>query len=521
MSGDRTEEARVSLRIWIAVGGALLGAFMAVLDIQIANASLPYIEGGIGTGGVYGTWISTSYLIGEIIVIPLTSFLSQVFSLRRYLLANVALFLLFSALCGQAHSLSEMIVFRALQGFTGGVMIPLAFTIVVTMLPRSKHAIGLAGFAITATFAPAIGPTIGGYFTDNYGWPYIFYINLVPGLVMLSALWYGLPKSAMQLGLLRRGDWRGIALMAVGLAALQAVLDDGNVYDWFGSPLIVKLSLVAAVALGSFVVLELITAEPLVNLRLLSRRNFGLGTAGNFLLGFALYGSVYLLPEYLTATQHFDSEQIGKVMAWVGLPQLVLIPLVPLLMKRIDARLLVGFGLLVFAASCFMNTEMDQNYAGPQLFWPNIVRAIGQAMVMTPLSAIAMLGITPQEAAGASGVFNMMRNLGGAIGTAAIETFFTKREQFHSAIITPSVSLFEPATRSRLTDLQQYFMSHGFPDSASAMHRAIIAVGETIRAQATIMGYADCFALLGVVLLVAAVLVALLKKGAVSGAGAH
>ena len=521
MSGSRMDEAPISLRTWIAVGGSLLGAFMAVLDIQIANSSLPYIEGGIGTGGVYGTWISTAYLIGEIIVIPLTSFLSQVFSLRRYLLANVALFLVFSALCGQAHSLGEMIVFRALQGFTGGVMIPLAFTIVMTMLPRSKHSIGLAGFAITATFAPAIGPTVGGYFTDNYGWPYIFYINLAPGAVMLAALWYGLPRSAMKLGLLRQGDWAGIALMAVGLAALQTVLDDGNVFDWFGSTFIVELSLVAAVALGSFVVLELITPAPLVNLRLFSRRNFGLGTAGNFLLGFALYGSVYLLPEYLTTTQHFDSEQIGEVMAWVGLPQLVLIPLVPLLMKRIDARLLVGFGLVVFAASCFLNTEMDQNYAGPQLFWPNIVRAVGQAMVMTPLSAIAMLGIMPQEAGGASGLFNMMRNLGGAIGTAAIGTFFTKREQFHSAIITPHVSLLEPATRSRLAGLQQYFMSQGVPDPESAMHRAVIAVGDTIRAQATIMGYADCFALLGVVLLVAAALVVLLQKGAASGAGAH
>jgi DHA2 family multidrug resistance protein len=521
MSTDRTDEAPIPLRTWIAVGGSLLGAFMAVLDIMIANASLPYIEGGIGTGGVYGTWISTAYLIGEIIVIPLTSFLSQVFSLRRYLLANVALFLLFSALCGQAHSLGEMIVFRGLQGFSGGVMIPLAFTIVMTLLPRAKHPIGLAGFAVTATFAPAIGPTIGGYFTDNYGWPYIFYINLIPGAVMLAALWYGLPKSSMQLGLLRRGDWRGIALMAIGLAALQTVLDDGNVYDWLGSPLIVKLSLVAAVALGAFVLLELITPAPLVNLRLLGRRNFGLGTAGNFLLGFALYGSVFLLPEYLSATQGYDSEQIGAVMAWVGLPQLLLIPMVPLLMKRVDVRLLVGIGFVIFAASCFMNTAMDHNYAGPQLFWPNIVRAVGQAMVMTPLSAIAMFGITPQEAGGASGLFNMMRNLGGAIGTAAVGTFFTKREQFHSAIITPEVSLVDPATRSRLDELQQYFMSHGFPDPASAMHRAIIAVGDTIRAQATIMGYADCFALLGVVLLAAAALVALLKKGVTSGAAAH
>src|SRR5580704_5901579 len=171
----------VSLKTWIAIGGSLLGAFMAVLNIQVTNSSLPDIEGGIGTGGVYGTWISTAYLIGEIIVIPMTDFMSRVFSLRRYLIANTALFLLFSALCGQATSLSEMIVLRALQGFAGGVMIPLAFTIVLTMLPRSKQALGFAGFAVTATFAPAIGPTIGGYFTDNYGWPYVFYINLVPG----------------------------------------------------------------------------------------------------------------------------------------------------------------------------------------------------------------------------------------------------------------------------------------------------------------------------------------------------
>ena len=178
-------EPVVSLKTWIAVGGALIGAFMAVLNIQVTNSSLPDIEGGIGTGGVNGAWIITAYLIGEIIVIPMTDFLSRVFSLRRYLIANTVLFLLFSAACGQAHSLPEMIVLRGLQGFFGGVLIPLAFTIIVAMLPPSKRPMGLAGFAITATFAPAIGPTIGGWLTDNYGWPTIFYMNLVPGAVML------------------------------------------------------------------------------------------------------------------------------------------------------------------------------------------------------------------------------------------------------------------------------------------------------------------------------------------------
>ena len=512
---------KIPLKTWIAVGGSIIGAFMAVLNIQVTNSSLPDIEGGIGTGGVNGTWISTAYLIGEIIVIPMTDFLSRVFSVRRYLIANTVLFLLFSVACGQAHSLTEMIALRALQGFAGGVLIPLAFTLIVSMLPAEKRPVGLAGFAVTATFAPAIGPTIGGWLTDNYGWQTIFYMNLVPGAVMLGALIYALPRAPMQLGLLRHGDWAGIALMAIGLAALQTVLDDGNTYDWFGSPFIVRLSLVAAIALGLFIAVELVRAEPLVNLRLLTRRNFGFGTLGNFLLGFALYGSSYLLPQYLAVAQGFDAQQSGEVMAWTGIPQLLIIPLVPLLMRQFDARLLVGLGLLIFAASCFMNLHIDRDYAAPQLFVPDVVRALGQAIVLTPLSAITMIGILPAEAGAASGLFNMLRNLGGAIGTAAIETFFTQREKYHSFIINAHVSPLQPATQERLHALQQNFMAHGIADPAAAMHQAIIAIGNTIRAQATLMGYADSFGLIGVVVLCSALSVALLRKGAASGAAAH
>jgi DHA2 family multidrug resistance protein len=516
-----SDEPSVSLKTWIAVGGSLLGAFMAVLNIQVTNSSLPDIEGGIGTGGVNGAWISTAYLIGEIIVIPMTDYLSRVFSLRRYLIGSTALFLLLSAACGQATSLPEMILLRGLQGFFGGVLIPLAFTIIVTMLPPSRRAMGFAGFAITATFAPAIGPTIGGWLTDNYGWPTIFYMNLVPGAVMLAALIYGLPSSKMQLGLLRHGDWIGIALMAVGLGAFQTVLDDGNVYDWFGSPMIVELSIVAALAIGGFIVVELVRKEPLLKLRLLTQRNFGFGTLSNILLGFALYGSAYLLPQYLAVAQGFDAQQSGEVMAWTGVPQLFVIPFVPLLMRRVDSRLLVGGGMAIFALSCFMNLHLNPNYGGEQLFVPDVIRAIGQAFVLTPLSAITMVGIAAADAGAASGLFNMLRNLGGAVGTAAIETFFTKREQYHSFVINAHVSALEPATQTRLASMQHYFMAHGLPDPADAMHRAIVSVGIAIREQATLMGYADSFGLLGATLVLAIVSVAILKKGASASGGAH
>jgi DHA2 family multidrug resistance protein len=511
-----------SFKTWLAVCGSVLGAFMAVLNIQITNASLAYIQGGIGAGIDDGGWISTSYLIGEIVVIPLSAFLSQVFSLRRYLIANTVLFLVFSVACAFAQNLGQMIVLRGIQGFTGGVLIPLAFTIIITMLPKGKQPVGLAMFALTATFAPAIGPTIGGYLTENWGWKYIFYVNLVPGLVMVAALWASLERSPMKLFLLRQGDWLGIGTMAIGLAALQTVLEEGNKDDWFGSPFILRLSLVAAVALGLFLCIEFTVARPLINLRLLGRRNFGLGSIANVMLGVVLYGSTFLLPLYLSQMQGYNAEQIGEVMAWTGLPQLVLIPLVPLLMKRLDARLLAGLGGVVFAASNFMNIHISGDTGGDQLFWPNIVRALGQAMMMTPLSVLATSGIEPANAGSASGLFNMMRNLGGACGIAALQTFLQKREQFHSSMINSDVSLFSEATRQRIAALQNYFLTHGIADPAQAWHEAAVAIGRTVRVQSFLFAYSDAFFLLGAAMAASVIAIAFIRKvNFTSAGGAH
>jgi DHA2 family multidrug resistance protein len=514
-------EDTVPLKTWIGVFGATLGAFMAVLNIQITNSSLQDIEGGIGTGGANGAWISTSYLIGEIIVIPLSDYLSRVFSLRRYLITNVILFLVFSVACAFARNLGEMIVLRGLQGFSGGVLIPLAFTIIVSTLPLSKRPIGLAAFAISATFAPAIGPTIGGWLTDTYGWEYVFYLNVVPGAVMLAALWYALKPSPMRLDLLKTGDWRGIATLAVGLAALQTVLEEGNLEDWFESSMIVQLSIVAAVALSIFIWIELRVPNPVVNLRLLTRRNFGFGTISNFFLGFGLYGSGFLLTIYLAQSQGYNASQIGAVLMWTGLPQLVIIPFVPKVMAKFDNRTLVALGLILFAVSCFMNLELSRDYAADQLLLPNIVRAVGFAFVLTPLAAVAMVGIEPENNGAASGLFNMMRNLGGAFGTASLVTFFTKREQFHSNIINSNVSLGDPATMQRLASLRDYFLSHGVSDPALALRKAEVAIGHTIHAQASLMGFGDTFGLLGVMLVLAALSIAFLKKGTAQGAAAH
>jgi DHA2 family multidrug resistance protein len=512
----------VSPKTWIAVIGSTLGAFMAVLNIQIVNASLADIQGAIGAGIDDGGWISTSYLIAEIVVIPLSGWLAQVFSIRVYLLTNAVLFLLFSAACALAHDLPQMIVLRAIQGFTGGVLIPMAFTLIITLLPKAKQPIGLALFAVSATFAPAIGPTIGGYLTENWGWQYIFYVNLVPGALMLGMLWFSLEAKPMKLSLLRQGDWPGIVTMAIGLSALQTVLEEGNKDDWFGSTFIVRLSIIAAVALTLFLWVELTSEKPLLNLRLLARRNFGFGVLANFLMGVALYGSVFILPQYLARIQGYNSEQIGMVLAWTGLPQLVLIPLVPRLMKRFDARFIIGIGFALFAASNFMNIYMTTDYGSDQLFWPNVVRAVGQALAFAPLSAVATAGIEAQNAGSASALFNMMRNLGGAVGIATLQTFLTKREQYHSNVLTGQVSLFEQATRVRIDQLVQYFVNHGVVDHADASHRALVAIGHIVQKQAFIMAFSDTFYLLGAALVVALAASLLLKKpGHLDAGGAH
>jgi DHA2 family multidrug resistance protein len=284
----------------------------------------------------------------------------------------------------------------------------------------------------------------------------------------------------------------------------------------------VRLSVIAVVALALFLWIELTAAKPLLNLRLLARRNFGFGSLANFLLGVALYGTVFILPAYLSRIQGYNPEQIGMVLAWTGLPQLLLIPLVPRLMRRFDPRLLIGLGFALLAAGNFMNIYLTTDFGSDQLFWPNVVRAIGQALSFAPLSAVATASIEAENAGSASGLFNMMRNLGGAVGIAMLQTFLTKREQYHSNVLMQPVSLFEPATRDRIEQLTQYFIHHGVLDPADASHHAVVAIGQIVQKQAFILAFSDNFFLLGVALICALIATLLLRKpGHVETGGAH
>lgn len=510
---DDSKEA-IPLKARVAVAGSLLGAFMAVLNIQVVNTSLPDIQGGIGTGLDNGGWISTAYLIGEIIVIPLSGWLMGVFSLRRYLIANTILFLIFSAACGLTTNFPEMVVLRSIQGFTGGVLIPLSLVCVITLLPERARAMGFSMFALTATFAPAIGPTIGGWITDAYGWRYIFFLNLIPGALMLPALIWGLKSEPMHLDQLWHGDWFGVFTMALGLGTLQTALEEGNKDDWFGSSFITRLAIISVISLSAFLIQELRPGNkaPLVNLRLFSRWNFSFSTISNFMLGFVLYAAIYLIPLYLAEAHGYSASQSGAVLAWIGLPQLIIIPCMPWLMKRIDPRRLLSLGFLLFFISLILNINLGPNDSGPQLLIPNLIRAVGQALVFPPITLIATAGIAAVDAGSASALFNMLRNLGGAVGIATVETFVTNREKFHSFIINQHVSLLEPATQERLAAMQQYFQAHGLTNAGSARQQAYVLLGKTIKQQANYFAYGDAFGLLALGMLVALVASLLMRR---------
>jgi DHA2 family multidrug resistance protein len=481
----------VSFKTWVAVIGSTVGAFLAILNIQVVGASLADIQGGIGAGLDDGGWITTSYLIAEIIVIPLSAWLANIFSLRTYLLSSTIVFLALTAACASAHTLGQMIVIRAAQGFAGGALIPLSFTIIMTRLPRSKYPIGLAIYSIAAIFAPSIGPALGGYFSDTFGWQSIFFISLPAGIVMVAMLWYSLERAPRQLQLLRHGDWLGMLTMAVGLGCLETVLEEGEKNDWFGSSFILRLSVIAALSLCAFVWVELRRAAPLLNLRLLARRNFGLGSCANFIFGFSMFGWIYLIPEYLSRMQGYSSQQIGGVMIWIGLPQLALIPCIPKIMQYVDSRRLIIVGYFLFVVGSLLAARLSDDFSGPQFLSASLVRAVAQGMVMGPLAGIAIAAIEHEQAGSASALFNALRNLGGAVGIAVIQTFLTKREQFHSAILSAQTSLLDESTRQRLQLLTGHFLSTGISDSAAAYHEAVIAIGRDIRHQAFLLGFGD------------------------------
>jgi MFS transporter, DHA2 family, multidrug resistance protein len=492
-------EKQVTTREWIALFGAMLGAFMAVLDIQITNSSLADISGAIGSSIDEGSWISTAYLVAEIVAIGISGIMAKTFSIRRYLLVSATGFLIFSLLCAFCGNLQELILCRALQGLFGGALIPLAFNIILVLLPASKQPIGLAIFGMTAIFGPSIGPSIGGWLTDNWGWQWIFFINLPPGLGLIAIIYIFLEQDPMHLDLLGEMDYFGIAAMAIGLGSLEYVLEEGERKDWFGNPIIFRFAWIAGIFITLFLIRELTAKKPFINLRLFRYRTFALSCIIQTALGLGLYGTVFIIPEYLSTVQKYSASEIGSTLIWVGIPQLFILPFVPKLIKIVDIRVVIAFGGLLFSASCFMNAYLDPDYARPQFVFANIVRSLGQPLFLIPLLSMATSDIPRSEAGSASALFNMMRNMGGSVGIALLSTLVTNREHLHSVRLGSHVTPDAPYVQQRLDYATSLFLAKGL-DPATAARSALQLLGSAVQKQAYLMAYSDAFYVIGAVL---------------------
>ncbi|MCE7554227.1 DHA2 family efflux MFS transporter permease subunit [Aliivibrio fischeri] len=508
---EKPLEPEIPRRHWIALFGGLIGAFMAILDIQITNSSLKDIQGALSATMDESSWISTSYLVAEMIAIPLSGWLSVALGKRRYLTWTTVVFTVASLLCSFSWNMGSMIVFRAIQGFSGGALIPLAFSLVVHLLPVNKRAVGMALFGVTATFAPSIGPTLGGWLTEHFSWHYIFYINLPPAIALLCMVNYGLDDEPLKLESLLKADWLGIITMAIGLGCLEVVLEEGNREEWFSSSFIITLSIISVISLTYFIINELQHKKPLVNLRLLKQSQFAMSCIAYLILGMALLGSIYVLPMYMIQIQGYNALEIGEVLMWMGFPQLLIFPLVPKLTQIIKAKYLVFFGFSMFGISCFVNTHMSYLFGGDQLIFSMILRAIGSPFIMVPLSLVAMEGIQKQEVADASTITNVLRNLGGAFSIAFIATLLDNKTREHLAHIKETLTSVSTDGWYQLNQSAAMFVAKG-SDPTTAMQQAKASLTLTMQRDAAIMAYNDVFFMMSCFLAFAAVLMFFVKS---------
>ncbi|WP_346778419.1 MDR family MFS transporter [Paraburkholderia sp. Tr-20389] len=505
--------ANASPADWTAVAAGALGALMATLDISITNSALPQIQGQIGATGTEGTWISTGYLMSEIVMIPLAAWLTRVFGLRNFLLGNATLFTLFSIMCGMSHSLPQMIVGRIGQGFAGGAMIPTAQTIVATRLPRHQMPIGMTMFGLIVLLGPLLGPVVGGWLAENIDWSWCFFLNLPVGVALVVLLVAGLDTARTNWQQFVRADWLGIVGMAAGLSSLTVVLEEGQRERWFESSMIVWLSVVAVVGIALLIAAQFVSKQPIVRLKLLTNARYSSVIFIVFTVGAGLYCVSYLLPQFLSGVAGYNAQQSGAVMLMSGLPAFLMMPVLPRLMGRVDTRLLVAAGLACFAGSCLLDIALTAQSAGDDFTWSQLLRGVGQVLAMMPLNQASMAAVPREQAGDAAGLYNMARNLGGSVGLALLGTFIDRRNTFHDDMIRESVTANSLVGQEHVAQSAAgFFSQHG--DMAYAKMQALGQLAAQMQLQASVITFSETFYVLAVALLLCIPLAFLLKKPA-------
>jgi MFS transporter, DHA2 family, multidrug resistance protein len=488
-----------------------LGFFIALLDIQIVSASLRDIGGGLAASPDEVAWVQTSYLIAEIIVIPMSGYLARVMSTRWLFCVSAAGFTFTSLLCGWAWDIQSMIVFRALQGFLGGSMIPTVFTTAFAFFPGKKNVIAAATIGAIASLAPTLGPTVGGWITDSYSWRWLFFINLAPGLFIAVAVPLMLRIDKPNLSLIRSADYLGILLMAVFLGCLEYTMEEGPRWGWFEDETIFTTAWISGVAGAAFVWRSLTAANPVVDLTALKDRNFALGCFFSFITGVGIFATIYLAPLFLGRVRGFSALQIGAAVFTTGVFQILAIPFYAICAKRIDLRWLLMFGLALFGLSMWAFTPITHDWGWRELLLPQALRGVAQQFAVPPTVTLTLGGLALNKLKLASGLFNLMRNLGGAIGIAACGTILNDRTNLHFLRLTEHLN----ATNAAMAERLRLVAARGvavFGDTAHGQAGAIRELWSLTYREAQVMTYADAFAAIGVCFAGAFAMVLLMRR---------
>jgi len=495
----------------LAFASMCVGMFIALLDIQIVSASLRDIGGGLSAGADETVWVQTSYLIAEIIVIPLSGWLSRVMSTRWLFCASAAGFTVASLLCGSAWDIHSMIAFRALQGFLGGSMIPMVFTTAFVFFNGRQRVVAAATIGAIASLAPTLGPTVGGWITDNASWHWLFYVNLVPGILVMVAVPLLVRIDRPDWTLLRSGDYPGMILMALALGCLEYTLEEGPRLDWLGDATIRTTAWTAALAGVLFVWRSLSYAHPVVDLRALKDRNFALGCYFSFMTGVGIFATIYLTPVFLGRVRGFSALQIGLAVFSTGVFQILSIPVYSFFANKVDLRWLMMFGLGCFALSMWEFSPITHDWGAAQLLLPQALRGIGQQFAVPPAVTLTLGGLAPERLRFASGLFNLMRNLGGAIGIAACATLLNDRTNLHFARLAEQLTPRNEAMDSLLaSDAGALAAVAG--DAASGAAAALEKLWQLTFREALTLSFADAFLAIMACFVITTALVPLMRR---------
>jgi DHA2 family multidrug resistance protein len=477
----------------------MAAALMAMIDISIVNVALNDIRGSFGTPIDQIGWVSTGYMMANIVVIPMTGWLQRRFGFRRYFSTSVLIFTFASALCGLAWNLPSLVIFRVLQGMGGGAIIPTSQAILFARYPRAQHGMAAALFGLGAITGPLLGPTIGGYLIDVSTWHWIFLVNVPIGLIVAFVI----PRVLKEPGFTpdpAKIDRFGIAMLAIGMASLQYVLEEGNREDWGDSKKILVLGAVAAVALITFIVHELETPNPVVDLRVFKNRNYAAGTGLNFLLGLAVFGASYLFSLYAGAVMHYEALDIGRIFLLAGLSQILLMPLIGRMIGKVDPRILLAFGVTITTISQLVASHLTAEASFSDMVYPNLIRSFGLVFVFIPSSVVALSDLPTAQRGNATGLFNLTRELGGSLGTAWMGKVVA------DGIATHSSRLFEHVTPYDTPSQDQWLMM---------LHRGIdpaLSLFGKVTAQAMVMSFEDGFRLTMTTIACGLFMIVLLKK---------